>query len=64
MTRFLLVGAALASLAVIPAMAGDLDTSPYPKSAAIESVYNWTGVYFGANGAAAWRLPTASIQTV
>ncbi|HEY6256994.1 MAG TPA: outer membrane protein [Xanthobacteraceae bacterium] len=56
MNRLMLTGIALASLAVVPAMAADL-TKPapiYTKAPVMAPPYSWTGFYIGLNGGYSW----------
>src|SRR4051812_11789449 len=58
MKKFLLGATALASLAMAaaPAGAADLAARPYTKApgAPVAAIYDWTGLYIGANGGGGW----------
>src|SRR6202051_5083738 len=57
MKKFLLITVGLIALGIAaPASAADLAARPYTKAppAPVVAVYDWTGVYIGANGGGGW----------
>jgi outer membrane immunogenic protein len=50
----LVIGAAIAAISSASAFAADLPAQTYKSAPVVAQVYNWTGMYVGANGGYGW----------
>jgi len=50
----LIIGAACAAISSASAFAADLPAQTYKSAPVVAQVYNWTGMYVGANGGYGW----------